>query len=340
MGITYEDSGVSIDVADRTIEELQARVRGTQGPEVLSGIGGFSGLFHLLGFKDPVLVSGTDGVGTKLKIAFTMDRHDTVGIDLVGMCVNDVIVNGAKPLFFLDYIATGRLEADVFRALLDGILKGCEQGGMALLGGETAEMPGMYPANEYDLAGFAVGCVEREAILDGSLVRAGDQVIGLPSSGLHSNGFSLVRRVLFKHRGLDLHAHVPELGTVLGHELLTPTRIYVPQVRFLLQHARVLAMAHVTGAGIEGNLPRVLPPGLGARIHRGTWPEPPIFRFVQGRDVEDAEMFRTFNMGLGFLVVVPHGSAEAAVQALAGIGEQAYLVGEVVEDERHEVHVA
>jgi phosphoribosylformylglycinamidine cyclo-ligase len=338
MPITYQDAGVSIDLADSTIERLQQRMKGLNGPEVLGGIGGFAGLYHLMGFKDPVLVSGTDGVGTKLKIAFAMDKHDTMGIDLVAMCVNDVVVTGATPLFFLDYLATGKLQAGQFHAILEGILEGCRQGRMALLGGETAEMPGMYPAGEYDLAGFSVGCVERDGLLDGRRVQVGDEVVGLPSSGVHSNGYSLVRKIV-EVRGLDLHAHVPALGGVLGDVLLTPTRIYVPQVELLRRVADVRALAHITGAGIPGNLPRVLPDGCGAVVRRGTWPVPPIFPFLQGDQVDEAEMFRTFNMGLGFLAVVPKGQGAAAVLALAEAGEPAYVVGEVVADASKEVRV-
>jgi len=338
MGITYQDAGVSIDLADSTIERLQERMKGLNGPEVLGGIGGFAGLYHLMGFKDPVLVSGTDGVGTKLKIAFAMDEHDTVGIDLVAMCVNDVVVTGAKPLFFLDYLATGKLQAGQFHSILEGILEGCRQGRMALLGGETAEMPGMYPPGEYDLAGFSVGCVERDGILDGRHVQVGDEVLGLPSSGVHSNGFSLVRK-LVDVRGLDLHAHVPELGGVLGHVLLTPTRIYVPQVELLRTVADVRALAHITGAGIPGNLPRVLPEGCGAVVHLGSWPIPPIFPYLAGDRVEQDEMFKTFNMGLGFLAVVPKGHGAAVVKALAEANEPAYLVGEVVAHPTREVRV-
>ncbi len=338
MPITYQDAGVSIDLADQTIERLQSRMKGLHGPEVLGGIGGFAGLYHLTGFKDPVLVSGTDGVGTKLKLAFALDKHDTVGIDLVAMCVNDVVVTGATPLFFLDYLATGKLQAGQFHALLEGILEGCRQGRMALLGGETAEMPGMYPPGEYDLAGFAVGCVERAAILDGRHVRVGDQVVGLPSSGVHSNGYSLVRKLL-EVRGLDLQAHVPELGTSLGEALLAPTRIYVPQVELLRRVAEVRALAHITGAGIPGNLPRVLPDGCGAVVRKGSWPIPPVFPYLAGDQVDEAELFRTFNMGLGFLAVVPAGQGPATVKALADAGEAAYVVGEIVADPSKEVRV-
>jgi len=339
MGITYEDAGVSIATADQTIDKLKARMKGLGGPNVLGGIGGFGGLYHLTGFQDPVLVSGTDGVGTKLKIAFAMGRHDTVGQDLVAMCVNDVVVVGATPLFFLDYLATGKLEAGAFEAILEGILAGCERGRMALLGGETAEMPGMYPPGEYDLAGFAVGAVDRAALIDGARVAAGDVVVGLASTGVHSNGYSLVRR-LVELRGLDLHAHVPALGGRLGDVLLTPTRIYVPEVAAMRAAGDVRAMCHVTGAGIPGNLPRVLPAGLGAVVRRGAWPEPPIFAFLQGADVDDAEMFRTFNMGLGFLVVVPPADADAVIAAAQAEGSPAWAVGEVVPDATGEVRIA
>ena len=345
MGITYEDAGVSIKRADRSIEALKGRLAGLNGPEVLGGIGGFGGLYDMSGegLRQPVLVSGTDGVGTKLKLAFLANKHDTVGIDLVAMCVNDVIVCGAKPLFFLDYLATGRLEEGVFEDALSGIIEGCRQGHMALLGGETAEMPGMYPDGEYDLAGFSVGVVEREAVIDGARVEAGDAIIGLPSSGLHSNGFSLVRKMLLEHRGMSVDDEVtlgPDASPCsLGAALLTPTRIYVDAVAALQRGPDAVdlrAMCHVTGGGIVGNLPRVLPKGLGAVMDVASWPRPPIFDLIQGRvgedthTVDDAEMFRTFNMGLGFLIVVPEAQLEGALARLAEAGESALRVGRVV----------
>lgn len=350
MGITYEDAGVSINRADRSIEALKGRLRGLNGPQVLGGIGGFGGLYDMSGegLRQPVLVSGTDGVGTKLKLAFLANQHDTVGIDLVAMCVNDVIVCGAKPLFFLDYLATGRLEEGVFEDVLSGIIEGCRQGSMALLGGETAEMPGMYPEGEYDLAGFSVGVVEREAIVDGKRVEAGDAIIGLPSSGLHSNGFSLVRKVLLERRGLAVTDEVPGIDGPLGAALLTPTRIYVDAVAALQRAPEPLdlrAMCHVTGGGIVGNLPRVLPDGLGADMDTTTWTRPPVFDLIQGQagpagsGVDEAEMYRTFNMGLGYLVVVPQAQVERALARLAEAGEPAMQVGRVVTRENGEVQL-
>lgn len=322
MAVTYREAGVDIDAGDALVERIKPLAKSTHGPGVVGGIGGFGGLFALNEtgpWRDPVLVSGTDGVGTKLKLAFALDRHDTVGVDLVAMCVNDVITTGAKPLFFLDYFATGALSVEQGEAVIRGIAAGCRDAGCALLGGETAEMPGFYARGEYDLAGFAVGVVERDAIIDGRRVAAGDAVIGVASSGVHSNGLSLARRVLDWEGDAEVAA-----------ALLTPTRIYARAVAALLRAVDVRGLAHITGGGLPGNLPRCLPDGLGARLDRGRWPLPPIFaRIAAAGPVDDDEMLRTFNMGVGLCAVVPAAQAAAAVAALTGAGEAAWVIGAV-----------
>jgi len=329
MALTYRDSGVDIDEGDRLVEMLKPLARPTLRPEVLAGIGGFGGLFALdLGrFKEPVLVSGTDGVGTKLKVAFAAARHDTVGIDLVAMCVNDVVVVGAEPLFFLDYFATGKLAAEQAVLVVRGIAEGCRENGTALLGGETAEMPGFYPRGEYDLAGFAVGCVERSRLLDGHAVVPGDLVLGIASSGLHSNGYSLARRALLERHPLDWAP--PELeGSTLAEALLVPTRIYAKAVLALLSSVEVKALAHITGGGLPGNVPRNLPEGTRAVLDERRWPRPPIFDLVAREGaVPREEMLRTFNLGLGLVAVVPAASAEAARAVLAQEGLESWVVG-------------
>ena len=330
--LTYAEAGVDIDRGDAFIDRIAPLGKATHRPGVLGGIGGFGGLFSLGGrYKDPVLVSGTDGVGTKLKLAFLTGRHSTVGIDLVAMCVNDVLCSGAEPLFFLDYFATGKLELDVAAAVVGGIAAGCQIAGCALLGGETAELPGFYADGEYDLAGFAVAAVESTAILDGKKVRPGDAIVGLPSSGLHSNGFSLARKALLEVRGLDLHG--PSLGGKhldLAAEMLEPTQIYVKAVLDLLSREPVGALAHITGGGLPGNVPRSLPPGMRAVLHRDRWHEPAIFGAIREAGVEDLEMQRTFNLGLGMIAVVPADRAEACLALLRGHGIAATVVGEIV----------
>jgi phosphoribosylformylglycinamidine cyclo-ligase len=351
----YREAGVDIDAGNRAVELIRAHAASTVRPEVLSGVGGFSGLFALdTGrYRQPVLVSGTDGVGTKLKIAQLTGRHDTVGIDLVAMCVNDILVCGAEPLFFLDYLACGKLVPERAAEIVGGVAAGCREAGCALIGGETAEMPGFYQPGEYDLAGFAVGVVEREAIWDGSRVREGDVLLGLASSGLHSNGFSLARRVLFEDRGWTVDMLLPDAGRTLGEELLTPTRIYVKSVLALRDSAAphraalhptppdgrpvtgkaVRAAAHITGGGLTENVPRALPDGLGAAIRTGSWPVPPIFRLIQGdagaSRISDGEMYRVFNMGIGMVLIVARDAAEDVAAALSGRGEQVYIIGEV-----------
>ena len=329
MGLTYRDAGVDIDAGERLVDRIGPLAKKTRTPHVLGGIGGFAGLCRIPGgMKDPILVSGTDGVGTKLEVALQVGRHDTVGIDLVAMCVNDIITTGATPLFFLDYFATGALDVDQAEAIVAGIVEGCLQSECALLGGETAELPGFYEGGRYDLAGFAVGVVERDAILTGEDVTAGDVVVGLASSGLHSNGFSLARKALLEHAGLALDGPHDE-GT-LGQALLTPTRIYVRAARAALGAGHVRALCHVTGGGLPGNLPRVLPDGLGARVD-GEWPEPTIFdRIRQAGEVAEEEMRRTFNLGLGLLLVVAPEGVDAVSAALEAEGETVHRVGEVV----------
>lgn len=331
-GLSYRDAGVDIEAGDRLVDRIKPLAARTRIPEVLGGVGGFAGLCRVpAGMEEPVLVSGTDGVGTKLRVAFLADKHDTVGIDLVAMCVNDVLTVGARPLFFLDYFATGRLEVDTAEAVIAGIARGCELAECALLGGETAEMPGSYPDGEYDLAGFAVGVVEKRAILDGSAPREGDAILALPSSGLHSNGYSLARKVLLERAGLALDATLPELGAPLAEILLTPTRIYTRAVRAALSAGGVRALCHVTGGGLPGNLPRVLPDGLGARVDEGRIPRPPIFEVIARLGgVAPAEMRRTFNLGVGLAIVVEPAAAAAVTRALEAAGEAPFALGEVV----------
>ncbi len=332
-GVTYKQSGVDVEAGDALVERIKPLAARTRIPEMLGGVGGFAGLCGLpAGMKEPILVSGTDGVGTKLKIAFLADRHDTVGIDLVAMCVNDVITCGARPLFFLDYFATGALDVGRAEKVIAGIAKGCEDAGCALLGGETAEMPGMYAAGEYDLAGFSVGVVDRADIVDGTKVRPGDAVIGVASSGLHSNGYSLVRKVLLERAGLALDARPAGLGEPLADALLRPTRIYARAVRALLAAVEVRALSHITGGGLPGNVPRVLPDGMGVAVDPKTWSVPPIFALVaEHGDVSLDEMRLAFNMGLGLVAVVPAVAAKEACEVLARAGEEAAVVGRVIE---------
>jgi len=332
MTITYKDAGVDIDAGDLFVQKIKPFVKATMRPEVLTGIGGFGGLFALKKYRNPVLVSGTDGVGTKLKVAFLMHKHDTVGIDLVAMCVNDIVVQGAEPLFFLDYFATGKLKPQEHSMVVKGIADGCKQAGCALIGGETAEMPSFYADDEYDLAGFAVGVVERKDIIDGSRIKPGDQLIGLASSGLHSNGYSLVRKVLFEKAGYGVDDTLTELGgPKLGEVLLTPTRIYAKTVMALRKECDIRGMAHITGGGITENTPRILPKGTQALIRRKSWDVPPIFKLLQKKaGVDDAEMFRAFNMGLGMILAVPKKDVDKVLKKAAKLGEKAWHVGDVV----------
>lgn len=331
--ITYQSAGVDVNAGDQAVRLMKDAVRSTFRPEVLGDLGGFGGLITLPNrpYQQPVLVAGTDGVGTKLKLAFMADRHDTIGIDCVAMCVNDVLVQGAEPLFFLDYIACGRLLPEKIAAIVAGVAAGCRLAGCALIGGETAEMPGMYAEDEYDLAGFSVGVADRAEVIDGSTIAAGDALIGLASSGIHSNGFSLVRKLVFevaKHQLTDI---VPELGDQeLAEVLLTPTRIYVQSVLKLRQQCTIKGMAHVTGGGLTENVPRMLPEGCGVVIDRGNWPIPSIFPYLQQiGQVPLEDMYRTFNMGLGFVLAVPAEQAEQVISLSQQLGEGAYLIGQV-----------
>ncbi|TAL12943.1 MAG: phosphoribosylformylglycinamidine cyclo-ligase [Nitrospirae bacterium] len=328
----YKKAGVDIEAGNEFVRRIRPLVRSTFRPEVLTDIGGFGGLFRFdpKKYRDPVLVSGTDGVGTKLRIAFLTGRHDTVGIDLVAMCVNDVAVCGAEPLFFLDYLAVGKLAVGKAETIVAGIAEGCRQAGCALIGGETAEMPGFYADEEYDLAGFAVGVVERDRLIDGTRVRPGDALIGLASTGLHSNGYSLARRVLLDEAKMSLDKQVPELDGTLGEALLRPTRIYVNTVRALVASGDVRAIAHITGGGLTENIPRVLPEGCRAVITRGAWKPPALFGLIQSRGrVEDAEMARVFNLGIGLVLVVPADQAEQVIRSAQDQGDRAFRIGAV-----------
>ncbi len=329
---TYRSAGVDIGEGDRLVELIKPHAARTQRPGLLAGIGGFGGLFALpAGYREPVLVSGTDGVGTKLKVAFALNRHRSVGVDLVAMSVNDVCVTGAEPLFFLDYYATGKLSAEAAAEVIAGIADGCAQAGCALLGGETAELPGFYADGEYDLAGFAVGIVERSAIIDGRSVRPGDAILGLASSGLHSNGFALARHVLLERAGLAFGDRPDALaGRTLGEELLTPTVIYTRALAALRKAVPVKALAHITGGGLPGNLPRVLPDDTRARLDVRRWTAPPIFGLIAQRgDVEPRELFDTFNMGIGMCAVLSPESVEQAQRALAAEGVTASRIGAI-----------
>ena len=330
--LTYAKAGVSIEAGEQLVRRIGPIARRTRIPGVLAGVGGFSALFDLKsrGYRHPILVSSTDGVGTKLKIAFLTGVHNTVGIDLVAMSVNDILTQGAEPLFFLDYFACGKLDVKIAEAVVRGIATGCRQAGCALLGGETAEHPGDFPAGEYDLGGFVVGVLEKSRIINPQAIVAGDVLIGIPSSGLHSNGYSLARKVLLEKARFKVHQRIPELGRTLGDELLEPTRIYAKITRRLFDKYPIKGAAHITGGGIIGNLPRVLPKGRRAMLERGSWPVPPVFDLIQkiGRICQD-EMDRTFNNGLGLILVVGRKHADGARQTLEKMGERPFLIGEI-----------
>jgi phosphoribosylformylglycinamidine cyclo-ligase len=334
-GLSYKDAGVDIDAANQSVEMIKKWVGMTKRPEVLADIGSFGGFFALDNskYREPILVSGTDGVGTKLRISQLMRVHDSVGIDLVAMCVNDILVHGAEPLFFLDYIALGKLEPVLVEALVKGVSQGCLQAGCALIGGETAEMPGFYREDEYDLAGFAVGVVERSRLINGSTIKDGDILIGLPSSGLHSNGYSLARKVLLEKAGLKMDSYVEMLGKTLGEVLLTPTRIYVKTILGLLEEVEINGMAHITGGGIGENLQRILPAGMGAVIDAATINTPPIFKLIEELGgVPREEMFRTFNMGIGFILAISLHQHDKALKCLRSEGETPIVIGKVSRD--------
>lgn len=330
--ITYKDAGVDVEFADKIIGSLSDRIKATFRPEVMGKMGGFAAMFRpeWAKYRDPVLVSATDGVGTKLKIAFLTGIHDTVGIDLVAMNVNDLLVTGAEPLFFLDYFATGALQEETVKAVISGIAAGCEQAGCSLIGGETAEMPDFYPPGEYDLAGFCVGIVDRLGAIDGSATKPGDVVLGVASSGLHSNGFSLVRKLFLEKLKYSVDAHIPEFGKTLGEELLTPTTIYVKPVLKLCNEIPIKGMAHITGGGFIGNIPRVLPENCTVVIRRGSWEIGPVFRKIQ-RDagLDDRDMYLTFNMGIGLVIIVRPEDADSAIASLAESGLRTWVIGEV-----------
>jgi phosphoribosylformylglycinamidine cyclo-ligase len=330
----YKAAGVDIDAGNETVRRIRSLARSTFTPGVLSDIGSFGGLFHMgaAGLRDAVLVASADGVGTKLKVAFMSGRHDTVGQDLVNHCVNDILVQGAAPLFFLDYLSTGRLSPDVAAAVIEGMAKACRENSCALLGGETAEMPGFYADGEYDLAGFIVGAVERDHLVNGRGITHGDVLIGIPSSGLHTNGYSLARRIVFDQMGLKVDAMVPELGRTVADALLEPHRSYLPMIQPLLASQRIKGMAHITGGGITDNLPRVLPHGTAAEVTLGSWEVPALFRWLQaGGQVPTEDMLRTFNMGVGLILVASPANAEVLLEELAARGGRtARVIGTIV----------
>lgn len=333
MANAYKQAGVDIEAGYEAVNRMKKHVDKTMRKGVLSGLGGFGGMFDLstLGLKEPVLVSGTDGVGTKLMLAFMLDKHDTIGIDCVAMCVNDIVVQGAEPLYFLDYVACGKADPDKIEAIVKGVATGCELAGAALIGGETAEMPGMYSEEEYDLAGFAVGACEKAKLVTGETIQEGDVVIGLASSGIHSNGYSLVRKVLIEDAKKDLQEYDETLGCKLGEELLKPTRIYVKSLLSALNKYSIKGMAHITGGGFIENIPRMLPGDFGVEIERGTWPIHPIFQLLQQEgDLVEDEMYNIFNMGIGMVVVISADEAADAIAHFNQLGEKAYAIGSII----------
>jgi len=335
--LTYKDAGVDTKEGEKAVELMKPHVKKTWNENVLAGLGSFGGLFKLdiKDMKEPVLVSGTDGVGTKLKIAFLMDKHDTIGIDCVAMCVNDILCQGAKPLFFLDYIATGRLKAEKAAEIVKGIADGCVMGKSALIGGETAEMPEFYGDGEYDIAGFSVGVVDKEKVITGDKISVGDKIIGIASSGIHSNGYSLVRKILFDKMGLKVDDYIDELDSTLGETLLTPTKIYANACETVLEKYPVNGIVHITGGGFFENVPRVLADGIAAEITVSSWERPQIFSYLKEKgNVDEIEMFKTFNMGIGMMMFVDKNIAEDVLKTLEDVGEKAYLIGEVVKGDK------
>ena len=332
--MTYRDAGVDIDAGNESVSLIKDSVRATYRPEVLGDLGGFGGLFALRAqdYREPVLVSGTDGVGTKLRLAFLLNRHDTIGQDAVAMCVNDILVQGAEPLFFLDYLAVGKLEPTQVADVVSGVARACKESGCALIGGETAEMAGFYPVGEYDIAGFAVGVVERERLITSARVKAGDVLLGLPSSGVHSNGYSLVRKIVFEHKGFHGDEYMEELGRTIGEELLTPTRLY-PQVCLpLIRDFDLHGMVHITGGGFYENIPRALPDGMGAEVNAAAWEMPAVFRLLQEwGNVDWAEMYRTFNMGIGMVLIASEEEAARIEARLDAQHEAVFRIGRVTE---------
>ena len=340
MSKQYRDAGVDLEAGYESVRRIKSHVARTRVKGAIDSIGAFGGMFDLsaLGMKEPVLVSGTDGVGTKLMIAFEMDKHDTIGIDAVAMCVNDVLVGGEAPIFFLDYVAVGKNHPEVIEAIVKGVADGCVQSECALIGGETAEMPGMYDEHHYDIAGFCVGAVDKCNLIDGSKVKVGDVLVGLPSSGCHSNGFSLVRKILFKDNHCDIHEYVPELGKTLGEEILTPTKIYVKAIKHLFGKVDLHGMSHVTGGGFFENLPRMLHDGQGIEIEINSFPKKPIFEYLQKLgNVDREEMYNVFNMGIGFVCAVDESEVEKIQSLLAEIGEESYVIGKVTDSGKVEL---
>ena len=330
--VSYKDAGVDIDKAGNFVEKIKPFIKSTSRKEVFSDIGGYGGLFHLdtAKYKNPLLVSCTDGVGTKLQVAQMMGKHDTIGIDLVAMSTNDLIVQGAEPLFFLDYLATGKIDLEASVKVVEGIAKGCNESGCALIGGETAEMPGFYKDDEYDLAGFCVGVVERDRLIDGSEIGVGDQIIGLASSGIHSNGLSLARKVLFEDSNLNVDDRLEDLETSVGQELLRPTKIYVKSLLNIIKNFNVKGLIHITGGGFIDNIPRILPDPCQAVITKGSWDISPIFKIIQEMgNVDETEMYRVFNMGIGMMIVVSREESKELVERLEVLGEKAYVIGSV-----------
>jgi phosphoribosylformylglycinamidine cyclo-ligase len=340
--LTYADAGVDIDKADEFVGNIKKIAKQTFRSGVISEIGGFGGMFSLniTNMESPVLVSSTDGVGTKLKIAFMLGKHDTVGIDLVAMCVNDIVVQGAKPLFFLDYLSMGKLEPKIATDVISGIGDGCRQAGCALIGGETAEMPGFYKDNEYDLAGFVVGLVENSKIIDGSGIHVGAQLIGISSSGLHSNGYSLVRKICFEILGLKVDHYVPEFGKTIGEELLTPTRIYSETIHRIIKDLPFFGLAHITGGGITDNIIRVIPEGCSVILHKNSWDIPPVFEYLKkAGNISPQEMMRTFNNGIGMVAVVHEKNTQEILDRLIATKEKAFVIGEVIDRKESEERV-
>ncbi|NLD19464.1 MAG: phosphoribosylformylglycinamidine cyclo-ligase [Clostridiales bacterium] len=338
--LTYKSAGVDTKEGERAVSLMKGHVKKTFNENVLTGLGGFGGLFKpdLSGMQEPVLVSGTDGVGTKLKLAFMMDKHDTVGIDCVAMCVNDVLCQGAKPLFFLDYIATGKVKAEKIADIVKGIADGCSQSGSALIGGETAEMPDFYSEGEYDMAGFSVGIVDKSKIITGERISIGDKIIGIASSGIHSNGYSLVRKIFFDKLNMKVSDYVEELGQTLGEALLTPTKIYANACNAVLPRFDVKGIIHITGGGFYENIPRILPQGTAVSVDETRWTAPQIFSYIaKCGNVEKEEMFSTYNMGIGMMMVVGADDAQGVVQALREAGEDGYIIGEIVSDKGERV---
>lgn len=342
MANAYKQAGVDIEAGYEAVNRMKKHVARTMRPEVMNGLGGFGGMFDLsaLGLKEPVLVSGTDGVGTKLMLSIMMDKHDTIGIDAVAMCVNDIVVQGAEPIYFLDYIACGKAEPSKIEAIVKGVAEGCTQAGCALVGGETAEMPGMYSEEEYDLAGFAVGASEKANIITGEKIETGDVLIGLASSGIHSNGYSLVRRIFFEQAKMSLDQHVEELGCTLGEELLKPTRIYVKSILEALKKYEIKGMAHITGGGFIENVPRMLPEGLGATLTESKWSIPPVFTLMEKLgQLNRKEMYNIFNMGTGMVVAVSPEIASDIIKLFNELGEKAYEIGVVSNREGVDIHL-